>query len=58
MTHYICNGGCEGVSDKPGACQAEHCPDHGKELHACDCPDNSHENSPQSAPAAAKKETD
>ncbi|MBM3230886.1 hypothetical protein FJZ28_01005 [Candidatus Peregrinibacteria bacterium] len=37
MTHYICNGGCEGVSGVPGTCQAKDCPDFGKPLEQCDC---------------------
>src|SRR3989344_1897458 len=40
--HYVCYGGCRGVSDKPGVCQAEGCPDHGKPLHECDCEDGEH----------------
>lgn len=44
MTHYICTGGCNGVSDKPGVCQDEKCPKHGKPLTECGCTDNKHEN--------------
>ena len=40
--HYICTGGCGGVSETPGTCQAEDCPDHGKPLKKCDCPDGKH----------------
>ncbi|MBI4991987.1 MAG: hypothetical protein HZB99_02105 [Candidatus Harrisonbacteria bacterium] len=40
--HYVCTGGCEGLSDKSGVCQAEDCPDHGKSLRECGCADGSH----------------
>ena len=40
--HYICTGGCGGVSDKPGVCQAEGCPKHGHILESCDCADGKH----------------
>ena len=43
MTHYICTGGCGGVSDKPGRCQDPNCPKHGKPLDECNCGDGEHE---------------
>jgi hypothetical protein len=42
MVHYICTGGCKGVSDSPGVCRAVDCPDHGKALKPCDCEDGTH----------------
>jgi hypothetical protein len=42
MKHYICTGGCGGVSEKPGVCQAIDCPKYGKPLEECDCEDKSH----------------
>ena len=42
MKHYICTGGCEGVSDKPGVCGAEMCAKHGLPLIECDCTDGQH----------------
>jgi hypothetical protein len=42
MTHYICTGGCGGVSGVPGTCQAITCPKHGVPLEACDCADGRH----------------
>ncbi|MEK7107547.1 MAG: hypothetical protein AAB899_05175 [Patescibacteria group bacterium] len=42
MKHYICTGGCEGVSGKPGTCGAKTCPKHGKPLTECDCGDGKH----------------
>lgn len=42
MTHYICTGGCGGVSEKEGTCQALTCPKHGDPLTACDCMDGKH----------------
>lgn len=40
--HYICTGGCGGISAKPGMCAAPDCPRHGKPLEACDCTDGTH----------------
>ncbi|MCH7951876.1 hypothetical protein IH980_04025 [Patescibacteria group bacterium] len=37
MEHYICTGGCGGVSGKPGACQTSGCAKHQQPLTACDC---------------------
>ena len=42
MTYYICTGGCNGVSDKPGVCQTPGCPKHQHTLEACDCTDGKH----------------
>jgi hypothetical protein len=42
MTHYVCTGGCGGVSDKPGVCQTASCPLHHHELKPCDCTDGKH----------------
>jgi hypothetical protein len=42
--HYICLGGCRGVSKKPGVCQAADCKDHNHELVKCDCKDGLHNN--------------
>lgn len=41
-THYVCKGGCGGVSDAPGVCQAVDCRDHGKPLKECGCQDGVH----------------
>lgn len=41
-SHYICTGGCGGVSEKEGLCQAPVCLKHGLPLTKCDCADNSH----------------
>jgi hypothetical protein len=43
MKHYICTGGCEGVSEKPGTCQAIACPKFNKPLIECECADGKHE---------------
>lgn len=37
MKHYICTGGCGGVSEKPGICTAEVCSKKGQPLTECDC---------------------
>jgi|GEM_PF-1862700 hypothetical protein len=42
MKHYVCTGGCGGVSDKPGVCQAPGCPKHQHPLIECSCTDNKH----------------
>ena len=43
MTHYICTGGCRGVSPNAKSCGAESCPKHGKPLSKCGCEDNEHD---------------
>jgi len=40
--HYVCLGGCEGVSEVPGVCQAPECANHDHELVVCDCTDGLH----------------
>ncbi len=40
--HYVCYGGCRGVADVPGTCQAGDCADYGRPLHKCDCADGGH----------------
>ena len=40
--HYICNGGCRGVSQTSGVCQAGDCAKHGEPLEGCDCADMKH----------------
>ncbi|MEK7643000.1 MAG: hypothetical protein AAB372_00925 [Patescibacteria group bacterium] len=40
--HYICTGGCRGESEKPGVCQATHCPKHGLPLTECRCTGGKH----------------
>jgi len=41
--HYICTGGCQGVSDTPGVCQTVvGCADYGKPLKECHCEDGLH----------------
>lgn len=42
MVHYICTGGCKGVSDDPGTCRADDCPKHGQPLTPCHCEDGEH----------------
>lgn len=42
--HYICLGGCHGVSENPGVCQAADCANHNHELVPCDCTDGTHYN--------------
>lgn len=41
--HYVCTGGCKGVSDDSSAtCQAENCPKHSHPLTPCSCEDQQH----------------
>lgn len=42
--HYICLGGCRGVSKVPGVCRAPDCVNHNHELVKCDCIDGLHNN--------------
>jgi hypothetical protein len=42
IEHYICTGGCEGVSEVAGVCGAVTCPKHGAPLISCDCTDGKH----------------
>ncbi|OGZ93997.1 MAG: hypothetical protein A3H69_02425 [Candidatus Sungbacteria bacterium RIFCSPLOWO2_02_FULL_47_9] len=42
MEHYICTGGCTGVSPRAGVCQAKDCPNYGKPLEKCACDDDKH----------------
>ncbi|MES2023672.1 MAG: hypothetical protein V4439_03230 [Patescibacteria group bacterium] len=41
--HFICTGGCNGVSNMPGVCNAKDCPKHGQPLMECKCEDGKHE---------------
>ncbi len=43
MKHYVCAGGCDGQSTKPGVCESEFCTSEGEALKACDCEDGLHE---------------
>ncbi|MFA5933622.1 MAG: hypothetical protein WC795_00120 [Candidatus Paceibacterota bacterium] len=43
MEHYVCTGGCGGVSNEAGVCQTEGCVRFGQPLHECGCEDNMHE---------------
>ncbi len=42
--HYVCVGGCRGVSKTPGTCQAPDCANHNHQLVKCNCVDGLHEN--------------
>ena len=42
MSHYICTGECDGVSDTPGTCQDGTCGKHQQSLQGCDCSDKKH----------------
>ncbi len=42
MTHYICTGECNGISEQPGMCQAIDCSKHDEPLVTCECTDDQH----------------
>ena len=42
MTHYICTGSCQGVSEEEGICLAEGCDKQYEMLEECDCTDGKH----------------
>jgi hypothetical protein len=42
MKHYICKGGCKGVSTVPGICMSLNCASHLHNLEECDCTDGKH----------------
>ncbi len=53
MTHYVCTGGCKGVSDEPGAiCRGEDCANHNKPLTPCNCEDGTHKEAYDTAVSA------
>lgn len=41
--HYICDGGCKGVAEKPTVCGAESCAKFGQPLMECGCTDMQHD---------------
>lgn len=54
--HYICDGGCKGVSEQPGVCQDENCPKNGQPLSECDCADMNHHGAFEEPPKDEKPE--
>lgn len=42
MKHYICKGGCGGVAEEAGVCQAEGCANQYELLEECECGDGKH----------------
>jgi protein PhnA len=42
MTHYICKGGCGGVSEEAGVCEADGCANQYELLEECNCEDGKH----------------
>lgn len=40
--HYVCTGGCGGISMRPSTCASSECPHFGKPLDPCDCTDGTH----------------
>ena len=42
--HYVCLGGCKGVSNVLGTCNSLNCLKHAHELTLCECTDGLHNN--------------
>ncbi len=42
-THFVCTGGCQGVADEPGVCQAENCKKYHNDLQPCSCENGNHD---------------
>ena len=42
MTHYVCTGGCGGVSEDPGTCNNKSCMKYHNFLSVCHCTDGRH----------------
>lgn len=42
MTHYVCKGGCGGVSDAMGVCETDGCSKQWEMMEECDCADGKH----------------
>lgn len=42
MMHFICKGGCGGVSDVAGVCETDGCASQWEMLEECDCVDGNH----------------
>ncbi len=58
MAHYICTGGCKGVSDNPGTCQASDCPKNNQPLKECNCTDDKHGGAFEKEDSASETETE
>ncbi|MDP2676777.1 MAG: hypothetical protein Q8O83_03775 [bacterium] len=58
MEHFICTGGCGGISGTPGVCQMDSCPHHGKDLVSCSCNDGEHSDAKTKAELEALRETE
>lgn len=56
MKHYICTGGCDGVSNESGECQAIACPKFGQPLTECECADGKHAPKSEGVAVPEKKE--
>ena len=42
MTHYVCRGGCGGVLEEMGMCEADGCKSQWEMMQECDCSDGKH----------------
>jgi len=58
MEHFVCTGGCGGISGTPGVCQTESCPHHKHSLESCSCTDGSHDDVKRKAELEELKQTE
>lgn len=42
MSHFVCKGGCGGVSEIEGFCETDGCSNQWQSLENCDCQDGKH----------------
>ena len=42
MAHFVCTGGCNGVSEAPGVCNINSCMKEHQPLTICNCKDGQH----------------
>lgn len=42
MSHFVCKGGCGGVSEFEGFCETDGCANQWQPLESCDCQDGKH----------------
>lgn len=42
MTHFVCKGGCGGMKEEMGMCEADGCKNQWEMMEECDCSDGKH----------------
>ena len=43
MTHYVCTGGCGGMSETPSTCDTTSCVKYHQPMTVCHCADGAHQ---------------